>query len=93
MLTYDDWNILGFQGQYSVFQARENTVPDQRVSDLTILMHDLFTEYGRLLISSASAGDDSLANRIVIRMQNLADWWDQFATVGVEGVEEVGINQ
>jgi len=38
----DPWNILGFGGQFSLFPAVENSIPDPRVDDLLDLMERLF---------------------------------------------------
>ncbi len=37
----DPWNILGFQGQFSLFPSPENSVPDHRLEQLVELMEQI----------------------------------------------------
>jgi len=85
----DPWNILGFQGQFGIFAALENTVPDPRVDQLTALMDQIFTLIARLLVATAAANDQAVQGLIRQRFQKLASWWDKFATVEVGDVRHV----
>jgi hypothetical protein len=85
----DPWNILGFQGQFSIFPAIENSVPDPRVDQLTELMDQIFALFARLLVEAAAAGNESAERGVHKRFQKLAGWWDPFATVEVGDVRHV----
>jgi len=79
----DPWNILGFQGQFPLFIAREDSVADPRVDRLLALMEQIFNGYSRLLCEAAAAGDDRLCQTVADRFRRLADFWDKFATTTV----------
>lgn len=85
----DPWNILGFQANFSLFPALENTVHDHRVDELIELMRQIFSLDGRLQCQAAVLGRASLRDEIARGHKTLADWWDQFATTTVSGVEHV----
>ncbi len=85
----DPWNILGFDGQYSLFPAVENSVYDHRVDDLLDAMSDIFMLYGRVHKAAAAAGDDGLQQALTRSLAELAHWWDQFATVEVGSIEGI----
>lgn len=85
----DPWNILGFQGQFSIFVARENSVSDHRVEQLTELMHEICALHARLIGAAAARGDTDLVKRQSIGMDQLATWWDRFATIDVGGVQQI----
>jgi hypothetical protein len=82
----DPWNILGYQGLYPLFQAREDSVHDTRNDELIEAMARQFDLYARLLAAAASAGDQSLQDQLSRAARRLADWWDQFATYEVSDV-------
>ncbi len=85
----DPWNILGFQGQFPIFTALENSVRDHRVDELIALVERIFGLYARLMEDSAAAGDEGLATRLERSLVALAGWWDQFATSQVSGVRRL----
>lgn len=85
----DPWNILGFQGQFSIFQALENSGHDHRVDDLIDLVRRIFGLYARTLSEAAAAGRQSLQSQLGAGLQTLAQWWDQFASTEVSSVEGV----
>jgi hypothetical protein len=85
----DPWNILGFQGQFSLFPAIENSVRDHRVDVLIRLMSQIFGLYSRLQAEAAAHGEQQLAETTAADMAKLARWWDQFATLEVAGVAHV----
>ena len=82
----DPWNILGFGGQFSLFPAIENSIYDHRIDELIDLMEDLFGLYGRLEKEAAVRGKTELQARLSEGMQAAAQWWDQFASSEVGGV-------
>ncbi|MEX0677447.1 MAG: hypothetical protein WD063_10255 [Pirellulales bacterium] len=83
----DPWNILGFQGQFSLFPSPENSVPDHRLEQLIELVDEIVGLYARLWSEAASREDDSLQAALAERMGKLARWWDQFAPTSVESIE------
>ncbi len=89
----DPWNILGFGGQFSKFPAVEDSIHDPRVDELLELMHELFALYGRLEEAAAASGQDGLVERLSAALGRLADWWDQFATTEIRGLESVSGRQ
>lgn len=85
----DPWNILGFQGNFPLFHAREDSVGDTRVELLLDLMEDIFTLGSRLLSEAAADGQIEIRNEISEIFSDLAKWWDRFATSTVSGLPQV----
>jgi len=89
----DPWNILGFQGLYPLFTAREDSVADRRIDDLVQVIDRLLTLYALLRSEAAAAGgegdDEALGMRLATKMERLAAWWDRFATTTVSDVRHV----
>lgn len=83
----DPWNILGFQGQFSLFPAPENSVPDHRLEQLIELMEQLVGLYSRLWSAAAAADDQELQESLSKRLARLTAWWDQYAPTSIESVE------
>jgi hypothetical protein len=85
----DPWNILGFQGQFPLFTAREDSVTDPRVDKLVAIMEQLFNVYTRLVCEAAAAGEEVLCTAICERFGRVADFWDKFATTTVSDLPAV----
>jgi hypothetical protein len=85
----DPWNILGFQGQFPLFAAREDSVADPRVDKLVALMEQVFDGLSRLLSEAAAAGKGELCQSLSSRFRRLADFWDKFATTTVSDLPAV----
>ena len=85
----DPWNILGFGGQFSLFPAVENSIPDSRVDELLEMMERLFQTHARLWHQAAASDDADVLGRLPRDFQHLAEWWDQFATGSVSGMRWV----
>ncbi|MCC7086265.1 MAG: hypothetical protein IT427_14775 [Pirellulales bacterium] len=85
----DPWNILGFSGQFSLFPAMENSIPDPRVDELLDLVAQAFALYSRLWHEAATADDAELLDKLPPAFRQRADWWDQFATTSVEGIRSI----
>jgi hypothetical protein len=83
----DPWNILGFQGQFSLFPAPENSVPDHRLDQLIGIMDQIVGLYARLWSEAAARDERRLPTELSQRMAALARWWDQFAPTSVESIE------
>jgi hypothetical protein len=85
----DPWGILGFGGQFSLFPAVENAVPDLRVDELLDLMEQVFALAARSWHLAAVGEDEALRARISASFRRLSEWWDQFATTTVEGIKAI----
>ncbi|HEV3344215.1 MAG TPA: hypothetical protein VG125_27815, partial [Pirellulales bacterium] len=85
----DPWNILGFQGQFSLFPAIENSVRDHRVDVLIQVVRQIFGLYARTWGEAAALGDAKRSEQLSTGFKKLARWWDRFATLEVSGIEHV----
>lgn len=85
----DPWNILGFQGQFSLFPAMENTVRDHRVDVLVHLVKRILSLLVRLVGEAAASGEHDLQLRLQSLLDSMSEWWDQFAAVEVSGIDPV----
>jgi hypothetical protein len=83
----DPWNALGFQGQFSLFPAPENSVPDHRLDQLIELVDQVLGLYARLWSDAAARDELAAADDLAKRMERLAAWWDEFAMSSVESIE------
>lgn len=83
----DPWSIIGFGAQFSLFPSVENTVHDHRVDDLIQLMDDIFDLYSRLQKEAAASGNGDLQADLSDRMSDLANWWDQYGSTEISGIE------
>ena len=89
----DPWNILGFQAQFSLFPAPENSVHDHRIDELIELVGELFAAYARLQKEAAATGRADLRNKLSAQLGKLARWWDRFASTRVSSVEGISGHQ
>lgn len=85
----DPWNILGFQGQFPLFAAREDSVTDPRVDKLVAIMEQVFNSLSRLVCEAAAAGEERLCQSVAGRFKRLAEFWDRFATTTVSDLPPV----
>lgn len=85
----DPWNILGFQGNFAIFPAVENSVLDPRVEQLLECMARIFSLYALALSESAARGEESSRQSLTENLNRLANWWDKFATFEVSDVPRV----
>ena len=85
----DPWNILGFGGQFSLFPALENSVHDFRIDELLETVGGLFDLLVQVRKEAAAAGNEAAERQTAERLDALAAWWDQFATVEVVGDEGI----
>lgn len=83
----DPWNILGFQGQFSIFNALENSVRDHRADDLVEQMSRIFSLYARAQSEAAAVGQTEHQQQLAADHQDFAQWWDRFAAAEVEGLQ------
>jgi len=82
----DPWNILGFDANFSLFPAIENTVHDQRADELVSLMDSIFTLYSEIWREAAASDGAAISQRIDQQFHATANWWRQFAAHEVSGV-------
>jgi hypothetical protein len=85
----DPWNVLAFQGQFPLFSAREDAIPDQRVDTLMSLMMDVFAIQAYALAEAAARGDAPLRARLAVNFERMADDWDRYATTVVQDLPDV----
>ncbi len=85
----DPWNILGFGGQFPLFPAVENSVPDQRIDELIELIDEIFELHARLEKEAAAAGRRDLQETLSDSLLELAQWWDKYAAPEVGGVDGI----
>jgi hypothetical protein len=83
----DPWNILGFDAQFSLFPAAENSVRDHRVDELLALMEQIFAAHSRVWSEAAAIDNKDLSLRVARQFKELAQWWHQFAIHEVSSVE------
>jgi hypothetical protein len=85
----DPWNILGFDAQYSLFPALENSVRDHRADELVALMDRIWALYSRVWSEAAAVDNADLSKRIARQFKDVATWWHKFAVHEVSSVEAV----
>ncbi len=85
----DPWNILGFDAQYSLFPALENSVRDHRADDLVALMDRLWALYSRVWSEAAAVDNAELSKQVSRQFKETATWWHKFAVHEVSSVEAV----
>jgi hypothetical protein len=83
----DPWNILGFGAQYSLFPSPENSVYDHRADEMIALLSEIFAVGVQIQKEAAAAGNGDLETLVSKRLDELAMWWDKFATMEVSSVE------
>lgn len=85
----DPWNVVGFGGNFSLFPAIENTVHDYRVDDLILLMEQILDLTSRACTEAAAIDDEQHEDQFSRILSRLSQWWDQFATSSVSGVQRL----
>jgi hypothetical protein len=85
----DPWNILGFQGLFPLFAAREDSIHDGRIDDLVQVLQQIFGLYSRLMSEAAARGEQSVSVKLLADLRQLASWWDRFASAEVSDVHRV----
>ncbi len=85
----DPWNILGFSGNFPLFAAREDSIPDHRVEVLLDLMERIFGIFSRALTEAAAQGEHAVVEEVRSCFERLADYWDQFASYVIEDLPKV----
>ena len=83
----DPWNVLGFDGQFSLFTARENSIQDHRIDDLIDFVEQLLTFCGRVWQDAAAHNETQAAEEIERHFHSIANWWRQFAIHEMSSLE------
>ena len=85
----DPWNIIGFDANYSLFPAMENTVRDHRVFDLLDIMDRVFGLLSRITSEAAATDNDPIREDADKEMRLIVDWWRKYAAHEVSSVGAV----
>ena len=85
----DPWNVLGFQAQFPLFHAREDSVPDHRIEALLELMEQFFGLYTNAMREAAAQGERAFLDDLSHRFEELAINWDAYATSTVADLPKV----
>ncbi len=85
----DPWNILGFQGMFPLFTAREDAIPDNRVEVLLEIMEQIFDACAFVMAEAAATGNGGHHLAVQREFEQLADWWDRYATTTVADLPQV----
>eukprot|EP00913_Durusdinium_trenchii_P035305 g33035.t1 len=85
----DPWNILAFQGQFPLFQAREDAIPDQRIDLLLDFLERYFAVFSQTMSEAAARGEAELTHQLSQEFRERAEWWDRFATTVVDDLPKV----
>lgn len=85
----DPWNILGFDAQYSLFPAAENSVRDHRADELAALMEQIFGAHSRVWGEAAARDDKNISIAVARQFKDLTHWWHRFAAHEVSNVDAV----
>ncbi|MEZ6111070.1 MAG: hypothetical protein R3C99_08650 [Pirellulaceae bacterium] len=85
----DPWNILGFDANFSLFPALENSIHDHRADELIELMERVFALVSRIWSEAAALDRQDVCEGIDLQFRELAEWWRQFATHEVSSVKRL----
>jgi hypothetical protein len=85
----DPWSILGYQGLYPIFSNRDDTVKDPRTEELIHTVGRQFDLYAQLLAAATTNDQPEFREKILPRLNGLAEWWDQFASSTVADLPRV----
>lgn len=85
----DPWNILGFDSNFSLFPALENSVPDHRIGILIELVDRIFSQFSRALCLAASEQQPKVLEAIDAEFISFSRWWDQFAVDSTSNVDAI----
>lgn len=85
----DPWNILGFDANYSLFPANENTVPDHRAYELVELIERILGLCSLLWAEAAAVDDLEMCAKIKQQFSDIVHWWRKYAAYEVMAVDAV----
>ncbi len=85
----DPWNILGFDANYSLFPAVENSVRDHRIFELVDVMERIFALCSRLWSEAAASNRKAMCESIRKEFLSIVTWWRKYAAHEVMAVDAV----
>ena len=85
----DPWNVLGFQGMFPLFFAREDAIPDNRVEVLMELIEQTFDVCSLVMAEGSAAGQTAVHQAVEHQFSRLAHQWDQYATTTVNDLPSI----
>ena len=85
----DPWNIIGFDANYSLFPASENSVPDHRVYELVDLVERILGMCSLIWSEAAAVDDLQICDAIKTEFSEIVDWWRKYAAHEVMSVDAV----
>jgi len=88
----DPWNIIGFDGNYSLFPAIENSVRDHRAYELVDLVECIMAICSKLWSEAAARDQEDISKQIQEEFSSLVDWWRPFAAHEVMSMDAVDGN-
>jgi hypothetical protein len=83
----DPWNILGFDGNFSLFPAMENSIHDHRVDEMVEVVDEIIDTYSRLWSAAAAADHAQICRDVALQLEDFTKWWHQFAVHEVSCVD------
>ena len=85
----DPWNIIGFDANYSLFPANENSVPDHRVYELVDLVERILGMCSLIWSEAAAVNDHETCVAIKSEFFDIVQWWRKYAAHEVMSVDAV----
>jgi len=85
----DPWNILGLAGQFPLHEPGGESLPDPRVDDLIDETAAILDGYAAVWRQAVLEGAQREATRAENALEQLATWWDRYATATVSGVDHL----
>jgi len=87
----DPWNIIGFDGHFSLFPALENSIHDHRADELVALMEQVFAFYSRVWSEGAARDSQSVCRRVAEQFRDTATWWRKYAAHEISSVDATDV--
>jgi hypothetical protein len=85
----DPWNIIGFDANYSLFPALQDSVRDHRAYELVDIVESILALYSRLWSQAAAQDETAMVERIRSEFQSVVQWWRKYAAHEVMSVDAV----
>lgn len=85
----DPWNIIGFDANYSLFPALQDSVRDHRAYELVDIVESILALYSRLWSQAAARDESEMVDLVRSEFQSVVNWWRKFAAHEVMSVDAV----
>lgn len=85
----DPWNIIGFDANYSLFPALQDSVRDHRAYELVDIVESIFALYSRLWSQAAAQDESEMVEMVQAEFQSVVSWWRKYAAHEVMSVDAV----